>query len=380
MAGPVIVYAFDSPPPDSLAQALGLADRLRLVRGDDRPELWICWDRFHQIEAPLAEALASGQVRSAALLPALPPPEQRWMLTDWRGQLAVHGTVADQLDPRFWASASRYDLIDMRSFVPAPDDPGQVMAAPGMGARRRRADWVETAAEYRASLDTDRPTAVAASAHQVITSMRDWFGELADDRVGGAVAILAMSGVTPSARGQVVLRNPAALGLRRVSGRTPLAGLAKAGRVTVQAWGTRSDDPTRHLARPWPAYLRRESATLTAGLRTLKETTGAQYGVLVSLTAREDLEVLINTGLVFEQETLSRVQNLAIAAGGILWAASRAPVARALPAWCLNRRLTPPNGQAVRPTSLVLSLTANVDQATVWDIVERSPERFGAWA
>jgi hypothetical protein len=375
----VTVHAFDSPPDDALTQALALTDRLRLVRGEEHPELWISWDHFQTAEASLASALAAGEVRSAALLPALPPPEQRWMLTEWPGQLAVAGAVADQLDPRFWASLASYELVGMRTFAPA-GEPDPALTPPGTASGYRRAEWVETTAEYRASLDTGRPTAITAPVQQVMTRMRDWFGDFADERVGGAIALLSLSGVTPSTRGQAVLRNPAALGLRRVTGRTTLAALGPPGRVTVQAWGTSSPDPTRRLDGPAPRYLRRESRSLTAQLRGQLEATGAPYGVLVSLTAQEDLEVLIETGLVFEQRVFNRVQNLAIAAGKVVGATAAASVAQALPAWCLNRRLSPPSGQPLRPTPLVLSLTANIDQGTVWNIVERAPHDFGARA
>ena len=49
MARYVTVCAFDTPPPDSLAAALDLADRLRLVRGEDHPDLWISWKLAHEI-------------------------------------------------------------------------------------------------------------------------------------------------------------------------------------------------------------------------------------------------------------------------------------------------------------------------------------------
>jgi hypothetical protein len=110
----------------------------------------------------------------------------------------------------------------------------------------------------------------------------------------------------------------------------------------------------------------------------LRERTTAPHGVLLSLTSQEELDVLIHTGLVFEQEALNRVQNLAIADGTIAGTRSAAPATLALPAWCLNRRLAPPSGQPMRPTPLRLPLTANIDQATVWSIVERTPQDFGA--
>jgi len=204
--------------------------------------------------------------------------------------------------------------------------------------------------------------------------------ELADERVGGAIAILALSGVVPSTRSPVVLRNPAALGLLRAGQRSTVSALSLPGRITVQAWGTSSDNPTRRLARPSPDYLRPESRALTTGLRTGKEATGARFGVLISVTAREELEVLVNTGLVFEQEAVSHQQNLAIAAGTIIKADTARPVARALPAWCLNRRSRPPRGERVRPTALIMPVTATMDQATVWNVAERTPEGLGARA
>jgi hypothetical protein len=377
MAGYVIVYAFDQPPPEGLAEALELADRLQFVRGGERPDLWISWARFHEVEAHLAAALAAGQVGCATLLPGLPPPEQRWILTEWRGRLAVHASIADQLDPRFWADPSSYDLIDMRVFAPAGGTPDPSIAGPGVTPGVRLAEWVETRAEYLASVENDRPTLITVPAQQILTRMRDWFGDLADERVGGAIAVLAMSGITASTRTHVVLRSPAALGLRRLAGVTALPMLGRDGRIIAQAWGTRGDDPTRGLARPRPRYDRPESRTLKAGFNVLKTTTGARHGVLIRLTTGVATEVLVDTGLVFEQETLGRVQNLAIAAGAVVGVDAHQPASLALPAWCLNRRLAPPRGQPVRPTPLFLPLTAGISQGGVWNIVERSLNQPG---
>jgi len=377
MARYVIVCAFDEPPPDALAGELELADRLRLVRGEERPDLWISWAPFHEVEARLAAALAEGEVGSAAMLPALPPPGERWILTEWRGRLAVHGSIANQLDPRFWASPSRYDLIDLRIFTPSGEEPPLSMAGPAAKSRARQATWVETSAEYRAALDANQAVLITAPAQQILTRMRNWFGDLADERVGGAVAVLAMSGIKPSAQTQVVLRSPAALGLRRASGPTVLAELSRAGEIRTQAWGTSSEDPTRRLARPRPGYGRAESRSLTAELTALRATTGARYGVLIRLLARADGEVRMEDGLIFEQETLNRAQNLVLASGAVVSVGGGRPASLALPAWCLNRRLAPPHGEPVRPTPLYVPLTASMTQGTLWRIVERSLHGFG---
>ena len=362
----VIVYAFDEPPAATLAETFQLADRLYLVRGQERPDLWVSRSSFHEVEAALAAALATGQVRSAALLPTVPPLQQQWMLTEWRGRLAVHSSIAHQLDPRYWTEPSNYELVDLRVFMPSTGEPGQVMASSLAGPGSPRPVWVETVAEYRASLETEQPTLITAPVQQIMTRMRDWFGPLADVRVGGAIAILAMSGVTASAGTQVVLRNPSALGMRLVTGRAALATHCRAGRIAARAWGTSRDDPTRLVDRP--GRTRQESRSLTAGLGAMKGATSARYGVLTELLAVEvDTEVLIDAGLVFEQETLNGVQNLAIAVGSEVTVKVDAdrPVTNAQPAWCLNRQLAPPTGQVMRPTSLFVPLTAGMKQGTV---------------
>jgi hypothetical protein len=373
----VIVCAFDEPPPDALAEELELTDRLRLVRGEERPDLWISWASFHELEPRLAAALAEGKVGSAAMLPTLPPPEQRWILTEWRGQLAVHGSIANQLDPRFWAGPSRYDLIDLRVFMPSGEEPLQSMAGPTARPGPPRAAWVETVAEYRGALDANKAVLITAPAQQILTRMRNWFGDLADERVGGAVAVLSMSGIKPSAQTQVVLRSPAALGLRRASGATTLPALSQAGEIETQAWGTSSENPTRGLARPRPGYDKTTSRSLTAELAAFKASTGAPYGVLIRLRARADTEVRVKRGLVFEQQTLSRAQNLVIASGTTVSLPGGRSASLALPAWCLNRRLAPPSGEPVRPTPLYMPLTAGMTQGTLWRIAERFLDNFG---
>jgi hypothetical protein len=378
MASYVIVYAFDETPSSALAETFQLAERMYLARGDERPDLWASRSGFHQIEGALAAALATGQVRCASLLPTVPPPERQWLLTEWRGRLAVHNSIAHQLDPRFWTEPSSYELVELRVFTPSGGEPGHVRAGSSTGLRSPLPVWVETVAEYRASLETAQPTLITAGIQQVVTAMRDWFGALADERVGGAIAILAASGVTPWAQSPVVLRNPAALGMRRVTDRAALPMHCKTGRIAARVWGTTSGDPGGGAHTP--RRTRRESRSLTAELTAMKKATTAHYGVLTELLATEvDTEVLIETGLVFEQEALNGVQNLAIAADSTVNVNADAarPVTTAQPAWCLNRHLTPPTGQAMRPTSLVVPLVAGMNQGTVWDLVERSLHSFG---
>lgn len=369
MASYVIILGFDEAPAADVAASLRLADRLRLVSGDQRSDLWISRSRFDAIESALASSLAAGRVRSAALLPTVPPPERRWILAEWRGRIVVQGSLADQLDPRCWVEPASYQLLDLLTFAPSRESSCAAITT-RTSPPRRRDHWVETVTEYRASLETSQPTLITAPVQQITSRMRDWFGDLADERVGGAIAVLTLSGVTASERSMVVLRNPAAFGLHGVSGHTTLAAHSKADRIGVRAWGTSSDDPTVDVGRR--GYSRQQSRSLTTELAARRKMTGAGYGILSRLTSTADLEVLVDAGLVFEQLTLNGVQNLVAATGSVTKVYAGRPVTKAVPAWCLNRYLAVPAGQPVRPTPLFLPLGAGADQAAVWHAVERA--------
>jgi hypothetical protein len=369
----VFCCGFDTSPSPAIHQKLGLTDQLRFTRGELQPELWMSRQELGDVEAELAGFLTGGQVRSAALLPTVPAPEQQWMLDEWRGRLVTHRVLADQPDQRYWTLSASLELIDMHVFSPAGRGRHTtVTSQPG----EQPGHWVETVTEYRASLETNRPTLIIAPVRQIVSKLPEWFGDLADDRIGGAITILALSGVTASPQGLVVLRNPAAFGLRRVTGTTSLAARREAGKVSLRAWGTNSPDPTKDVTER--SYERLESRSLSASLGALRTATGARYGLLARLTATEDLELRIDTGLVFEQEALNGVQSLAVAAGERPAISASRPVTMAFPAWCLNRRLAAPAGQPVRPTPFFLPLPVGTDQSTVWRTMERTPDPLQA--
>lgn len=111
---------------------------------------------------------------------------------------------------------------------------------------------------------------------------------------------------------------------------------------------------------------------MTAEFARLKRSTGANYGLLIDVHAVVDPEVLIDTGLVFEQESLNGVQTLAAAAGKVAEVDVGRPFTVMLPAWCLNQNLSPPRGESIRPTPFYLPLPADTSQEAVWLTLERS--------
>jgi hypothetical protein len=372
MTSYLIACGFTKPPSAVVSKALGLDNRLRLARGELHPELWMSRQEFPEIEPALARFLASGDVRTATFLTTVPRPEQRWVLSHWPGRLAAHRHLADQVDPRWWTPSASYELIDLISFAPATRTASMAITNPATGAARRTVRWVETVAEYRASLQSTRPTLINAPVQQIMSKLPEWFGDLADERVGGAIALLALSGVTASTKSMVVLRNPAAFGLRRVTGDGSLTSRYLAGQVDVHAFGISSSGPAIDVG--GRLFWRPRARTRTTWPSAFGAAADAGYGTSITLTAGRHTEVLIETGLVFEQLALNGVQNLAIAAGAPSAVPAARPTTVSLPAWCLNRELAPPAGQEIRPTPLVLPLPARTSQATVWSAMEQTPD------
>ena len=86
------------------------------------------------------------------------------------GWVAENG-LARHLDRRFWADSSDHGPATFQIFRPLPT----VELSGGYPAREERgqADWVESTAEYRQSMDSDRPTLITVPARQVLARMRE---------------------------------------------------------------------------------------------------------------------------------------------------------------------------------------------------------------
>lgn len=316
--------------------------------------LWVSAASAADVSATLAEYLAAGEVHSAALVPADIPDERLWVAYEWRGAFVVDRDLTPLLGGALdnWAEDSNYEHREFRIWRPRhPAGP----EGPESGSTVQ----VETAREYASAITTDLPVVVHTTLEAVRGAMDEWFGELADPRVGGALALLALSGAT-SRSTTVTLRSPAALRLRTTASGVSLPRHVQEGRLAVRGYGY-SRSGLRAVVDSLP-----EMAP-GAAERILDEGLAgrAPYGVLLRIEALVDPEVEIEEGSIFEQVSMNNVQTLSAAAPRQLAVqpGTFAPVP--VPAWCLNSSLSAPAGEPVRPTPLVLA-TPGRSQDEVW--------------
>src|SRR5574341_724516 len=163
----LLVSFVDDPTPDD-------RERLHLthVVGElGRTRLWVSAGPPLVVGRALQPALDSGRVWSAALLPELPDPERRWLVTEWRGALVVAKSLAELvggLDA--WEAESVLDhfVLRPRKREPGPDHAG------------RGAVEVDGPREYQATLRRPEPAVAHADLSEVQRHLAAWFGELAD--------------------------------------------------------------------------------------------------------------------------------------------------------------------------------------------------------
>jgi hypothetical protein len=298
----------------------------------------------------LAEALLTGQVWSAVLAKEPPGAYRRWITVEWRGRLLVDRTLRELVPPGDWVDDDEYD--DFVVLRPAP--PTEEIHQPQQ--------VVEVAAEFRSAL-YGPPVTVDVPAEEVLADLSGWFGELADERVGGAFALLVMSGA--GSWPTVTLRNPAALGLLLDDNHESLASHRKAGRIRATALGH-----TRYALGSAAAVAREfqlgsEQRELQRELDR-RPAVDASYVVVLELSATVDPAVLIPNGAVFEQESLNGAQTLAAAETRTAEVDVSAFVPVVLSAWCLDSNLSAPAGQPVRPTPLVFPISRGQTQRDIW--------------
>jgi hypothetical protein len=296
----------------------------------------------------LAEALRSGDVRSAVLAEDSLIERVPWAAVERAGALVVEKHLILFLDPdsRRWV-----EVAPSPSLVADHLGDGRLtILRPARVASEQDRQVVETAQEFAASLDGDRPVVVRTTLAAVEQNRRAWFGELADARVGGANALLALSGVTSQSTA-IVLRNAAALSLSRVYDGDALSTHVRAGRIgALRCLGfTRSRIVAEHLPD--------EAVAMISG--------PGGYAIYVELAAVIDPEVEIDAGLIFEQATLNDVQTLATAERRRVTVNVGPANPVAVSAWCLNSALAPPNGESMNVTPLRY-VTNSTSQRAIW--------------
>jgi hypothetical protein len=347
-----VLISMDDKPSDELRRELSLG--AQIIDPPDALTLWLSKADLSEIGPALARALLGGQVRSAALLFRTPPPEQRWLVYEWRGALVAERELAGLVGPEWEEDHDhRHELVVV--FRPRPAE----VSKPDVP----QVEMVGSADAYRQALGSAAPTAIYVEVGAVLDALPDWFGDLADDRVGGAIALLMLSGASsPSER--IVLGNPAALGLSLESRPHDLIDHYRARRISARVFGV-----------SWHQLRHPEHVVEELGLRVTPEalsmaamdhTGGASFGILLELKATVDPQVVVPRGRIFEQTALRPVQTLTVAEPREVDVDVGDLMPLAVPAWCLNASLSAPRGERLRPTPLMMSLTGAESQGNVW--------------
>jgi hypothetical protein len=347
----LLVYGQDDPNED-------VRERLALTasRSSHGRVLWVSAAPLADGLAALAEFLSAGAVTSAALVPADLPDERLWLAYEWWDAFVVDRNLISLLGEAsgMWVQDPRFDTRELGVKILRParsahaDDPGP-----------RTTRQVETAREYAEAITADQPVLVNTTLAGVLEAPGAWFGDMADPRVGGAFALLVLSGARSEST-DITLRSPAALRLKVGDSDASLPHHVRAGRLTVRGYGYSRGNASRMAEAHPDSFPESDGGML---LEALGERTS--FGILLQIEVNIDPEIEIEEGSIFEQTSVNNVQTLATARSQRMTVDPGRFTALALPAWCLNSSLKAPSGQQVRPTPLVL-INRGESQDEVW--------------
>ncbi|MCZ0990375.1 hypothetical protein [Streptomyces diastatochromogenes] len=354
MQEPVFLICFDGEPSPSDRERFHLKGS---VPGPGGRPLWMSYGWPADLVRLLFDALLGEGVRSAAFLPGIPPEELRWLATEWRGALVTHLDLADLLGVAsesqwHWAHTDENQRIAV--LRPQQERPEVEQKTPPVRVLEG------TATAYREELFSNVPAVARVRLSEVRQDLSSWFGDLAEPDVGGAIALLTLSGARKDSD-SLVLRNPAALGLVCEYPEHSLAAYRRDAGLQVSGVGTTMREAPRHVvelrasSEEWAHELDRLSGADCA----------ADYVALLELSALRDPEIVIGEGTVLEQTGITGAQTLSVARPRSVTVSIDEIIPVALPAWCLNASLNAPNGEPIRPTPLRFSEGST--QREVWD-------------
>lgn len=292
-----------------------------------------------------ADLLARKRIVSAALMSGPLFEDNLWLATEWWGRMVVEDTqvsrmesVSNRLRPEGEHSERSLVIFGLREKVmPPPEEANVVTQGVEVGAHVRENPY-------------------------------KYYGDLADPFTGGANALYAAGFEAAQVRDlpgdRIVVASPEALGFELDTGKNSVVAWQKKSTIAVEAVGFcrnsiaeaahflanhQIDVDCDDLDRMFDAW-RKEELDLAIGL---------------VLRGLQDPPVVIPVGSVYQQPSIgSQKQNLAIAKPARHTVAAGATVPLILPAWCLNRTFSPPNGPLV-PTPLI-STSVGGSQQAVW--------------
>ena len=292
--------------------------------------------------------LANRAIVSACVLNEPPLAGKEWLFFEWHGKLLIDLALVNEVlrDAGQWQRTQVREELNIAVFEPA-DSSSNDFAAQAVRYRRLLADGEKSEVILRREwLETD-------------DALRTLFGEYADPKIGGAVALLSMSGAVSSDAPAFTLRTPAALDLDVERSHEGLVADAVRNALTIRCVGFSNlldlgQENFKTSRDRWRKL--HEEACGSSPFR---------FFVALELDASVDPTIVIQRGTVFEQRTLIGVQTLAIARDErtIVDASEVKPLV--IPAYCLNRDLRLPHGNPMRPTPFVYR-RATGTQDDVW--------------
>src|SRR6267154_1300583 len=151
----------------------------------------------------IGELLVGEILLSACFLRSPPPEGKEFLFFEWRGQLLVDLNLIEDVigDAIGWQQVETIPELDVAIFRPTS-------LSRNFSAQARQYQRLLRAGE--------RGTVVMRRSWlQTQEEQREVFGRYADSKIGGAIALLSLSGAAnPRATDEFVLRTPAALDLR----------------------------------------------------------------------------------------------------------------------------------------------------------------------
>ena len=298
--------------------------------------------------------LASERIRSAAIMARPLATEELSLAAEWWRRLVVEkaevGRISDFGD--FLRLSGEFAQRDLLIFEVLQS--GQV-------------DLDEAQEELRPI------AAKPVSAAQVIADPYAYYGDLADPREGGAIALFAAGQEAARLRGlgndQVLVGDPETFGFKVDDVRDSVTAWRRSGHIAAEAVGFTLGhwDQVDRLLESHSVRIDRTELERDVGEWTRA---GLQFGLAIVLSGLQDPPVVIPMGSVYQQPVMGvQAQNLAVAKPATILVAAGATVPLVLPAYCLNKTFSPPNGP-VTPTPLVHT-SAGGPQGAVWDAVRR---------
>lgn len=302
-----------------------------------------------------AELLRAQRLRSAGLFVRRLHPDDLYLAAEWWGRIVVEADLVGRGDVfgGLLLFEKTYDPRGLSIFKVAP----KAVA--------------EDRYEERGGIGPIAATRVRAT--EILADPRRYYGEFADEAVGGANALYAAGLEAARERGlpegEVLVGDPEAFGFEVDAGENSIVGWRRKGVIAAEAagFGLGSWEEAQHL------YARHGQDLDLKDLQHRAEEWSQQgfgYGLAIILRGLQDPPVVIPTGAVFQQPSMgSPMQTLGIAQPANIIVAVGATVPLILPAYCLNPSFSPPGGP-VAPTPL-LAPAVSGPQGAVWDGIRR---------